>query len=117
MMSSKMGALFDALRNVFDHIILDTAPIGLVADAFTVAPYLDATIYLVRKNYTPKDRIALVDKIFKGKNLPCPMIVLNDIKLTNGHTYGYGQKNVPRKKGSQPSPKRDNAHNDVVTVK
>src|SRR3546814_13736533 len=59
MMSPRMSALLDGLRASFDHIIIDSAPVGLVADAFTLAPFIDSTIYLVRNNYTPKNTISI----------------------------------------------------------
>lgn len=90
MMSPRMSALLDGLRASFDHIIIDSAPVGLVADAFTLAPFIDSTIYLVRNNYTPKNTISIVDRIFKEKKLESPMIVFNDARLEKGYKYGYG---------------------------
>ena len=90
MLNPKLGHLIDTLRENFDHIILDTAPIGQVADAFNLSNLIDSTIYLVRYNYTLKKQIEIIENIYKNKTLKHPMIVLNDAKKINGFKYGYG---------------------------
>lgn len=118
MMSPKMGELFQVLRSSFDYIIIDSAPVGLVADAFTLAPYIDTTIYLTRRNYTPKDRLSIVDKIYKDKKLRHPMIVFNDAALAKGQNYGYGYGyQDSNHKGNGKSMLKKTAQQDLVTVK
>lgn len=88
--SSKMEGLFENLRKKFDYIILDTSPVGLVADVFNIAPYADASIYLVRYNFTNRMQIAVLDDICENKKLKNLMIVFNDAKKENMRSYGYG---------------------------
>jgi len=90
MMSRRMTDLMAELRERFDVIIIDSAPVGQVADAFALAPYIDQTLYVVRYNYTTKDQIEFIDDIGRNKKLKNPMIVLNDAKLLMGYGYGYG---------------------------
>lgn len=89
MMSRKVGKLIDELKERFDTIIIDTAPVGQVADAFALAPYIDLTLYVVRYNYTKRDQVDFIDDIGRNKKLSHPMIVLNDAKLVMGYGYGY----------------------------
>ncbi|MBF9253259.1 polysaccharide biosynthesis tyrosine autokinase [Pontibacter sp. 172403-2] len=92
MMSPKVGQLLEALKERFDYVIIDTAPVGQVTDAFTLAPYIDSSIYIVRYGYTFKSQLEIVDDVYKHKKLRHPMIVLNDAKKENsyGNGYGYG---------------------------
>jgi tyrosine-protein kinase Etk/Wzc len=90
LLSPKVEKLFHILKESFDYIIIDTAPVGQVVDAFMLAPYVDSTIYLVRYNYTNKAQIEIINKVYREKKLKHPMIVLNDAKKENGHGYGYG---------------------------
>jgi len=90
MMSPKMNHLLAELREQFDYVLLDTSPAGQVADAFTLAPLIDASIYIVRYNYTFKSQIAIVDDIYQNKKLSHPMIVLNDADMKEAYGYGYG---------------------------
>jgi tyrosine-protein kinase Etk/Wzc len=90
MMSKRMHELFEELQRRFDVVIIDSAPVGQVADAFALAPFIDQTLYVVRYNYTTKDQIDFIDDIGKNKKLSNPMIVMNDAKKVMGYGYGYG---------------------------
>ena len=90
LMSERMSGLFDDLKERFDYIIIDTSPVGQVADAFSLAPYADASIYLVRYNYTDKVQLNILKDIFDNNKLNNPMIVLNDAKAEGFRGYGYG---------------------------
>ena len=121
MMGARMAELFDTLSASFDHIIVDSAPVGLVADAFALAPFIDSTIYMVRSNYTPKESIAILDKIYKEKKLNSPMIVFNDARLDKGYKYGYGyaygqRKTDKKNKRSKEPAKKIIQQNEVASV-
>jgi capsular exopolysaccharide synthesis family protein len=100
MMSSKMGYLLHELREAFDYVIIDTAPVGKVADAFTLRNYVNQTIYVVRSRFTLKKQLDIVDGILKSGKLPNPLIVLNDVPINtkNGYGYGYGDEGNKRKR-------------------
>lgn len=88
MLLPKIGILIEELKKKFDYVIVDTSPVGQVADAFSLAPYIDSSLYLLRYHYTLKDQINIVDDIYKNKKLRNTMIVLNDAR--KGNSYGYG---------------------------
>ena len=90
MMSPKLGYLIQELRERFDYVIIDTAPIGKVADAFNLRGYVDQTVYLVRYNYTLKNQLGIIDNVFVHQKLPNPLIVFNDVRLDTRQGYGYG---------------------------
>ncbi|WP_245849714.1 GumC family protein [Hymenobacter crusticola] len=89
-MSSKFSHLIQELKENFDYIIIDTPPVGQVADAFALRSFIDFTIYLVRYNYTYKAQLNIIKNICKENTLSKPMIVINDAKEANGNNYGYG---------------------------
>ncbi len=92
MLLPKIGVLIDELKSAFDYIILDSSPIGQVADSLALAPYIDSSLYIVRYNYTHKKQLQIIDDLYKSRKLKHPMIVLNDAKKNNsyGYSYGYG---------------------------
>ncbi|HEY0668406.1 MAG TPA: polysaccharide biosynthesis tyrosine autokinase [Sphingobacteriaceae bacterium] len=90
LMSPKIKLLFDELREQFDYIIVDTSPVGQVADAFSLAPYVDASIYLIRYNFTEKVQLSVLDDICENKKFKNLMVVFNDAKKENMKSYGYG---------------------------
>lgn len=84
--------LFSYLRQNFDVIIVDTAPVGMVSDAMTLSKFADCTLYLVRQGHTFKKQIALIDDFYRENKLPRISIVINDVKIKPGYGYyGYGR--------------------------
>lgn len=90
MMHPKIGQMLEELKRRFDYVIIDTAPVGQVADAFSLSKYTDLSIYLVRYNYTDKLQLNILKDILYYKKLNNPMVVFNDAKINNSTTYGYG---------------------------
>ena len=90
LMNPRISDLFQELREKFDYVIIDTSPVGAVADAFSLASYADASIYVVRYNYTDKVQLNILKDIFENNKLNNPMIVLNDAKADGFKGYGYG---------------------------
>jgi capsular exopolysaccharide synthesis family protein len=91
LLTPKFSQLFAWLKENFECIVIDTAPVGLVSDAFTLSQYADATIYVVRQRYTFKRQINFIDDLYKKHKLPKMGILVNDFisEGTRGY-YGYG---------------------------
>ncbi|MBQ5351555.1 MAG: CpsD/CapB family tyrosine-protein kinase, partial [Bacteroidaceae bacterium] len=88
-----IGAAVAYLRNIYDMIIIDTAPVGQVSDTLQLGYLADASIYVVRADYTPKATFSMINSLRDSKKLPSMNLVLNGIDLTNkkyGYYYGYG---------------------------
>jgi tyrosine-protein kinase Etk/Wzc len=90
MMSSKVKQLLNILKESFDHIIIDSAPVGQVSDAYNLASFTDSSIYVVRYSYTYKTQLEIIDDIYRNQKLKHLMIVLNDAKKGSSYGYGYG---------------------------
>ncbi|MEJ7737932.1 MAG: polysaccharide biosynthesis tyrosine autokinase [Chitinophagaceae bacterium] len=94
LLDEKVKELFRQLRQRFDVVIVDSAPVGLVSDALILSEYVDATLYVIRHNYTLKKQVGLIDEYYRNKKLPKVSLLLNDIKTAgkyNGYdSYGYG---------------------------
>jgi capsular exopolysaccharide synthesis family protein len=88
--------LFTKIHQLFDYIIVDTAPVGPVSDAFLISPYCDATLFVVRHGKTPKSAILMLNENGKVRSLKNVSIVFNAVKPrgfvrnVNGYGYGYG---------------------------
>ena len=81
------------LRERYDYVILDTAPVGLVTDTLQIGQHADITVFVMRADYTPKASVRMLNDLAKEKKLPNPCIVLNGIDLSRrkyGYYYGYG---------------------------
>lgn len=85
--------LLDALKNSYQFVILDTAPLMLVTDSFLISKYADATIYVTRSEVTEKEFIQFANKNIGSEKIKNVGFVLNDVHKTNfgyGNKYGYG---------------------------
>ncbi|MEO7291484.1 MAG: CpsD/CapB family tyrosine-protein kinase, partial [Ginsengibacter sp.] len=90
-LSSKFKEMMDELRNRFDYLIIDSAPIGPVSDSLLLKEYADTTIFVVRHNVTPKIYLKLIDNLSKQKKFKNLCIVFNGLKKRGiGGYYGYG---------------------------
>jgi capsular exopolysaccharide synthesis family protein len=92
LLDERLDELMQRLREEYDYVIIDTAPVGLVSDAVMLGKHADAALYIVRHNYTFKKQLLLLDEIYSNKRLPRLSIVINDIKAQGGYGryYGYG---------------------------
>lgn len=90
LMSPRMRKILDVLKQSFDHIIIDSSPVGQVVDAFALAPYVDYTIYVVRYDFTQKAQLEIINKIQADKKFFPIGLVINDAKKNNLYDYGYG---------------------------
>jgi tyrosine-protein kinase Etk/Wzc len=92
LLDPRINDLFSWLRENFDVVIMDTAPVGMVSDAMTLSRFADATLYIVRQGHTFKKQIGMIDEFYVQGKLPRIAIILNDIKVRSGYGYyGYGR--------------------------
>lgn len=90
-------ALDDAIQQLkqhFDYVILDTAPIGMVTDTQLIARVVDLSVYVCRSNYTAKSEFKLINELQQDCKLPHLCVLINGIdmnKRETGSYYGYGK--------------------------
>ena len=89
-MKPGVQTLINELKERYDYIIIDTSPVGQVADAFSLAPYADVSIYLVRYNYTNNYQLAILKDINDEKKFNNLLVVFNDAKREKNQKYSYG---------------------------
>ncbi|MDE5899875.1 MAG: polysaccharide biosynthesis tyrosine autokinase [Muribaculaceae bacterium] len=94
--SERVDDLFAKLRGMYDYIIVDSAPVGMVSDTFLLARVSDATIYVTRADYTTFADLRFAESIYDEKRLPKLSLVVNGTQAKKGYGYGYGE-NVKNK--------------------
>ena len=83
------------LKERYDYIILDTAPIGIVTDSAIVSRVADLCLYVCRAEVTPKVAFQYINELKNDRKFGKLATVLNDIDMTkrkNSYGYGYGKK-------------------------
>ncbi len=89
LLTEKMNEFISRAKAAYDYVIIDTPPMALVTDAFTLSRYADHTLFLVRQNYTPKPLLRTAQDFYSSGKLKNISIVFNDI-FRSGPGYGYG---------------------------
>ncbi|MEM6844007.1 MAG: polysaccharide biosynthesis tyrosine autokinase [Bacteroidota bacterium] len=81
--------LIERIRLEYDQIIIDTPPVGLVADFLILEQYCDLTLFVVRDNYTDKGTIKGINEIQRKNQIKNLNLLLNGAVSVSG--YGYVQ--------------------------
>jgi capsular exopolysaccharide family len=100
--NSRLDQVFEILREKYDYIIVDTAPVGMVSDTFLLNRLADVNLYVTRANYSSKKYLALLNSYVADKRLTSTYLIVNAVdmqahsysyrKYGYGYGYGYGSK-------------------------
>lgn len=86
--------VIDTLKEKYDYVLIDSAPVGLVTDTLQIGRVADATIIMCRADYTPKDSFNYINDLARDNKLPHMTIAINGIDMSKkkyGYYYGYGR--------------------------
>lgn len=89
---SHLEELIGQLRTRFDYVIIDAPPVGLVTDAQLIAPFSDATLFMVRHDVTPKNHLKMIDMLYQEKRFNKLNVILNAVGSDDSQYYSYGYK-------------------------
>ncbi len=94
LMSDRLEKLINELKQRYDYIIVDTAPVGVVTDTYLLNRIADLSIFVSRKGFTPKEAMRLVNEISETQKLKNISTILNGTNESTeyGYTYGYRKK-------------------------
>ena len=87
--NGRFASLMEEVKQVYDYIVVDTAPTILVTDTMLIAKEADATIYLVRASYTDKNLLEYSRNLFDTGKLKNMAYVLNGVDKNSSYGYGY----------------------------
>ena len=88
---ASLDDIINQLKEHYDYVILDTAPVGLVNDSLQLGRLADLCVYVCRADYTPKASFGMINGLNAEKKLPNMCIVLNAIDLSQKkHSFYYG---------------------------
>ena len=91
LMGERLDQLFAELRQRYDYIVVDSAPVALISDTFQLNRVADMTVYVCRARYTTFDLIDFLNNVHEQKRLPNIVTVLNGVNASKaGYGYGYG---------------------------
>lgn len=120
--SDNLIKMFEELKRRYEFIIVDTSPIGVVADAYSFAAISDLNLFVIRSNKTNKQFVKTLSNQLKEDTVSKFYSILNDVEIESssysqyysrkyvygrsksyglgsyGYGYGYGQASTGRGK-------------------
>ncbi|MGB5418848.1 GumC family protein [Algibacter sp.] len=90
--NGRFEALLEEAKTLYDYIIVDTAPTILVTDTLLISQLADATLYIVRADFTEKNLLGHSVELYKNKKLKNLAFVINSVGNSGKYDYNYGHK-------------------------
>ena len=93
--SNTMSEFLTELKSIYEIIIIDTPPVGLVTDALIISAHVDASVYIVRHGFSKKSYLENINMLYADQKIKNLGLVVNAVKekrgpLGYGYSYGYG---------------------------
>ena len=91
LMRPRMKELLEVLKQSYDFMIIDSAPLLLVSDTTAILPLCDSVVYVTRSQYSDKKLFSFILDMQQRENVPPFAMVLNGMRAgaNNGYNYGY----------------------------
>lgn len=93
LMSKRLKSLLREVSEMYDYVIVDTAPMMVVSDTLLISEYADHLIYVTRAGTTDKKAVEFPIKLQEEGKIKGLSFVVNDVDISNlgyGGKYGYG---------------------------
>lgn len=87
--NGRFEALLEEAKDLYDFIIVDTAPTVLVTDTMLISQFSDVTVYIARGNYTEKKILSFSEELFESGKLKNVAYVINSVGANRSYGYGY----------------------------
>ena len=100
LLTARVEELFTNLKENYDYLIVDTAPVNMVTDTLLITKYADMFIYVARAGYLDKRLLQIPQNLYIDKRLPNMAMLINasDFKKSYGYgaygAYGYGEVDI-----------------------
>jgi tyrosine-protein kinase Etk/Wzc len=95
-LSKNLKKLITELNESYDYILIDTPPVGLVADAIELIKTVHFPLYVIRHDFSRREFINYPNKLYHDSGVKNLSIILNDVPLKRAgygrynYNYGYG---------------------------
>ena len=97
----KFDEMIEQLKNQYQYIILDSAPVMLVSDTLHLMENSDVILYVIKSDYTENEMLDFAEEFQRTHEIKNMSFVLNNVQPQNtryGNKYGYGYYSYSEKK-------------------
>ena len=88
-MRPRMKELLERLKERYDVILIDSAPLLLVSDTTALLPLSDLVVYVSRAQYSDKNIFPFIQELQNRPNIPPFGMVLNGLIAGPSSSYKY----------------------------
>ena len=84
--------MINELKTMYDYVILDTPPVGLLSDALALMKFSDLNVYVLKAGFSKKDFVDIAHTIVEKNNVKHLVFLLNNVNVKNipaGYGGGY----------------------------
>ncbi|OQA12399.1 MAG: Tyrosine-protein kinase ptk [Bacteroidetes bacterium ADurb.Bin397] len=84
--------MINELKTMYDYVILDTPPVGLLSDALALMKFSDLNVYVLKAGFSKKDFVDIAHQIVEKNNVKHLVFLLNNVNVKNipaGYGGGY----------------------------
>ena len=86
---TRLEEAVEMLKESFDYVLIDSAPVGLVTDTLIAGRVADLSVYVCRSEVTHKADFELINEVKREQKLKHMALVINAVNLESKR-YGYG---------------------------
>lgn len=100
LMSERLEYFFKEVREIYDYVIVDSAPMLAVTDTLLVSEYADQILYVTKAGVTEQKVLEYPIKLLKEGKIKNMSFIVNGVKESNlgyGGKYGYGYGKTVKK--------------------
>ena len=100
LMNQRVGELLQEVSELYDYVIVDTAPMMVVSDTLLITPFANHIIYVTRAGVTDETAVKFPLNLRDEGKLKGVSFVVNDVSLDDlgyGGKYGYGYGKTAKK--------------------
>lgn len=88
-LSNLFDQVLNKLKDEYDIIIIDTPPVGLVSDSYSVMTKVDIPIYVFKSCYSKRSFAKNIVSVSNKKGIKSLSFILNGVSQSSSE-YGYG---------------------------
>ncbi|MBK7297514.1 MAG: CpsD/CapB family tyrosine-protein kinase [Flavobacteriales bacterium] len=96
-LSNELEKLFTEAKEIYDYILVDTPPVGLITDAVLMMRYMDATLFVLNTRFANKDHVNNAMEVLNSSGGKNSGFILNGVRMKKSKyyyntNYGYGYR-------------------------
>ena len=90
LLSDQFQKIIEELKLIYDVVIIDNPPVGLVSDGVRNLTDADIPIYVFKSHYSKRNFANRVKELFDVQQLKSLNVILNGVQMSKSSGYGYG---------------------------